>query len=68
MLLQGTNPKVISEVLGHASVAFTLQVYSHIIEGMQANAMTLLDVVLPAGVSANYVKSTQIPSVMSSNS
>jgi integrase len=34
MLLRGAKPKVISEALGHASVAFTMDVYSHIIEGM----------------------------------
>ncbi len=43
MLQRGAKPKVISEALGHSSVAFTMDVYSHIIEGMQANAMTLLD-------------------------
>jgi len=51
MLLRGAKPKVISEALGHASVAFTMDVYSHIIEGMQEDAMALLDEVLPAGVS-----------------
>ncbi len=39
--------KVISEALGHASVAFTLDTYSHIIEGMQEDAMALLDEVIP---------------------
>jgi len=51
MLLRGAKPKVISEVLGHASVAFTMDVYSHIIEGMQEDAMALLDEVLPPGVN-----------------
>jgi integrase len=51
MLLRGAKPKVISEALGHASVAFTMDVYSHIIEGMQEDAMALLDEVLPAGVN-----------------
>jgi hypothetical protein len=46
MLLIGTKPKVISEALAHSSVAFTMDVYSHIIEGMQADAMALLDEVL----------------------
>jgi len=32
-----------------ASVAFTMDVYSHIIEGMQEDAMALLDEVLPPG-------------------
>ena len=50
MLLRGAKPKVISEALGHSSVAFTMDVYSHIIEGMQEDAMALLDEVLPAGV------------------
>ena len=49
MLLRGAKPKVISEALGHASVAFTMDVYSHIIEGMQEDAMALLDEVLPTG-------------------
>ena len=40
---------VISEALGHASVAFTMDVYAHIIEGMQSDAMALLDGVLPEG-------------------
>jgi len=57
MLLRGAKPKVISEALGHASVAFTMDTYSHIIEGMQSDAMELMDEVLPAGVSRkNSVK------------
>ncbi len=55
MLLRGGKPKVISEALGHSSVAFTMDVYSHIIEGMQEDAMALLDEVLPAGVNKNSV-------------
>jgi integrase len=51
MLLRGAKPKVTSEALGHASVAFTLDTYSHIIEGMQSEAMELLDEILPAGVN-----------------
>ncbi len=51
MLLCGTKPKIISEALGHSSVTFTMDVYSHIIEGMQSDAMALLDEVLPAGVN-----------------
>ena len=51
MLSRGAKPKVISEALGHSSVAFTMDVYSHIIEGMQEDAMALLDEVLPAGIN-----------------
>jgi len=55
MLLKGAKPKVISEALGHASVTFTRDVHSHIIKGMQSDAMALPDKVLPPG--KNGVKS-----------
>jgi len=49
MLLWGAKPKVISEALGHSSVAFTMDTHLHILQGMQSEAMVLLDEVLPAG-------------------
>ena len=58
MLLRGAKPKVISEALGHSSVAFTMDVYSHIIEGMQEDAMALLDEVLPPGINGVKIKIT----------
>jgi integrase len=71
MLLRGAKPKVISEALGHSSVAFTMDVYSHIIEGMQSDAMALLDEVLPLGKNGvfqkNNAKLTPIASIMVSN-
>jgi len=60
MLQHGAKPKVISEALGHASVAFTMDVYSHIIEGMQSEAMALLDEVLPPGKNSMSGKITSI--------
>ncbi len=56
MLLRGAKPKVISEALGHASIAFTMDTSSHIIEGVQEDAMALLDEVLSAGINGvkNY--------------
>jgi len=56
MLMRGAKPKVISEALGHASVAFTMDVYSHIIDGMQEDAMALLDEVLPSGKNVMFQK------------
>lgn len=38
MLLQGVSPKVASERLGHSSVGITLDRYSHVLPGMQADA------------------------------
>jgi len=60
MLLRGAKPKVISEALGHSSVAFTMDTYSHIIEGMQEDAMALLDEVLPAGINGARNKNNAI--------
>ncbi|MFC2018741.1 tyrosine-type recombinase/integrase [Chloroflexota bacterium] len=68
MLLRGAKPKVISEALGHSSVAFTMDVYSHIIEGMQSDAMVLLDEVIPAGKNGlsqnNNAKITPNPEIL----
>jgi integrase len=57
MLSRGAKVKVISEALGHSSVAFTMDTYAHIIEGMQEDAMLLLDEVLPPA-RKNSVKLT----------
>ncbi len=38
LLKAGVPIKVVSERLGHASVAFTMQVYQHVLPGMQADA------------------------------
>ena len=40
---RGRSPKIVSERLGHASVAFTLDNYSHVLLGMQAEAALRLD-------------------------
>jgi integrase len=40
------NPKVVSEMLGHASVAITLDIYSHVLPEMQQDAATTLEGVL----------------------
>lgn len=37
-LFAGVSPKIVSEQLGHASVAFTLEVYSHVLPHMQEAA------------------------------
>lgn len=38
MLRQGVHPKVVSERLGHSSVAITLDTYSHVLPGLQEAA------------------------------
>jgi len=43
MLRQGVHPKVVSERLGHSSVAITLDTYSHVMPGIQAAAAQRFD-------------------------
>jgi integrase len=43
LLAQGTNPRLISERLGHSSVSFTLQTYAHCLPGQQEEAARMLD-------------------------
>jgi integrase len=43
LLAAGVNPKVVSERLGHSSVAFTLDTYAHVMPGMQPEAAELFD-------------------------
>jgi integrase len=40
------NPKVVSEMLGHASVAITLDIYSHVIPDMQQDAAATMATLL----------------------
>jgi integrase len=43
MLASGVHPKVASERLGHSKVGITLDLYSHVMPGMQADAATQVD-------------------------
>jgi integrase len=43
LLVAGENPKVVSERLGHASVAITLDIYSHVLPHMQQAASEKLE-------------------------
>jgi integrase len=37
------HPKIVSEMLGHSSVSITLDVYSHVIPGMQEVAASAME-------------------------
>ncbi len=50
LLLQGVNPKIVSERLGHSTVGITLDIYSHILPGMQEQAATKIDVALRTAI------------------
>jgi site-specific recombinase XerC len=48
LLGQGVHPKLVSEMLGHANVAITLDLYSHTTPAMHREATTVLDELLAA--------------------
>jgi hypothetical protein len=48
MLSQGVHPKLVSEMLGHATVAITLDLYSHATASMHREAASTLDALLRA--------------------
>ena len=45
-LMAGMHPKIASERAGHSNVSITLDVYSHILPGMQKDAVAKLDTFL----------------------
>jgi len=46
LLASGVHPKVAQERLGHSSVAITLDLYSHVLPGIQAEAADRVDLVV----------------------
>ena len=51
LLRAGVHPKVASERLGHASIAITLDTYSHVIPGLQEDAAQRIDGALRNAIS-----------------
>jgi hypothetical protein len=61
MLSQGVHPKLVSETLGSATVAITLDLYSHATSSMHREAARTLDALLRAPEGVNLgVKSPSI--------
>ena len=46
LLTKGIHPKIVSEMLGHSSIAITLDTYSHAIPGLGDAAALAMDDVL----------------------
>jgi integrase len=57
LLKAGVPPKVVAERLGHASPGFTLNVYQHILPGMQAEAAQIFDGLLSGPAEVNNDRS-----------
>ena len=50
LLKQGVHPKVVSERLGHATVGLTLDTYSHVLPGVQEQAVEQFDAAMRAAM------------------
>jgi integrase len=50
MFRQGVHPKIVNEMLGHSTVAITLDIYSHVTPGLREAAARSLEALLPFGL------------------
>ncbi|MGA8691653.1 MAG: tyrosine-type recombinase/integrase [Methyloceanibacter sp.] len=50
LLRAGVHPKVVSERLGHAGISITLDTYSHVLPGIQEDAVQRLDGMLASAI------------------
>jgi integrase len=46
MLSRGVHPKIVSEMLGHSTVAITLDLYSQVTPTMQRKAASVMNALL----------------------
>ena len=52
LLGQEVHPKVVQEMLGHSTIAITMDLYSHVTPSIQADAATKLDAALQTALAA----------------
>jgi integrase len=53
LLKLGINPKVVSERLGHSTVGMTLDTYSHLLPGVQEQAVETFDAAMRAAIAGS---------------
>ena len=56
LLAAGVHPKIAQERLGHSSVGITLDTYSHVLPGMQDDAVAKVDAAIQAALNKNKTK------------
>jgi integrase len=56
LLAAGIHPKIAQERLGHANVGITLDTYSHVLPGMQEDAVAKVDAALQAAMNKPKTK------------
>jgi integrase len=50
LLSNGVHPKIAQERLGHSSIGITLDLYSHVMPGMQEDAASKVDAIIRAAI------------------
>jgi len=63
MLQQGVHPKIVQERLGHSSISTTLDIYSHVVPGLQQAAAQRFDDALP-GTSLQDLDTTVVQNIV----
>ena len=56
LLASGVHPKIAQERLGHSTIAITLDLYSHVMPGMQADAAARVDSAMSQAIEAESRK------------
>jgi integrase len=56
LLAAGVHPKIAQERLGHASISITLDTYSHVLPGMQDDAVAKVDAAIQAAMNKPKTK------------
>lgn len=51
LLAQGTHPRVVMEMLGHSTIALTMNTYSHVIPALEREAADTMNAILTGGAS-----------------
>lgn len=46
LLVEGIHPKIVQELLGHATISITLDTYSHVLPNMQGEVIRVMDAAL----------------------
>lgn len=49
LLAEGVHPKVVSEMLGHATITLTLDTYSHLVPVLHAQVAAAMDALFGSG-------------------
>jgi integrase len=60
MLSAGVHPKIAQERLGHSSVSVTIDLYSHILPGMQAEAVSRVDAAMKDALDRRAAKKEMV--------